>query len=432
MVDDGYLIGYEDGSGNFVEVGRFNNAAEDTSQPILIEHTASGERVELDGTGVNLNGSDVRNVGALDADSISTEKAQNETDILLIGPSGALIHRIDPSGSTTPIQDAITTVADAGGGNVLLPARAVQDTGPLPDRDDVTVTGRGYKTSVVEITGDGNHGLKASNGSNGMVFQDFQLTHANGVGGNTGSAIYLDSTFSFAAFERMRISGWNGEVLDADMTNRTGSPFQIYFDQIDTRIVDGGDLEDALFTINLVGPGWDFKNMVFSPTDSNTGAPSQLFFLRGVNSLTISNINIGGTAGVIMDARSGVNLDVQGVHYEPNSAPSTTDQLFEFIGGGNRVISAVDTGGESDFDHFVTLRNAADATIRPAEGANLSPVLIETDLSGNIQYDGDSSDVDNQTGGALTHAVNCRDDGVYKKSTGTGYDGGTNDTKYGP
>ncbi len=34
MVDDGFLIGFEDSNGNFVEVGRFNNLADDVTQPL--------------------------------------------------------------------------------------------------------------------------------------------------------------------------------------------------------------------------------------------------------------------------------------------------------------------------------------------------------------------------------------------------------------
>jgi len=55
MVDDGYLIGYEDTNGDFVEVGRFNNQAEDTNQPVEIVHTGSGEKVELGPGGFNAN-----------------------------------------------------------------------------------------------------------------------------------------------------------------------------------------------------------------------------------------------------------------------------------------------------------------------------------------------------------------------------------------
>jgi len=53
MADDGYLVGFEDGSGNFVEVGRFNNQAEDIDQPIEIRHTDSGNQITLGADGID-------------------------------------------------------------------------------------------------------------------------------------------------------------------------------------------------------------------------------------------------------------------------------------------------------------------------------------------------------------------------------------------
>jgi len=50
MVDDGYLIGYEDAKGNFIQIGQFNNAADDVTKPLVLRHTNSGETLELDGS----------------------------------------------------------------------------------------------------------------------------------------------------------------------------------------------------------------------------------------------------------------------------------------------------------------------------------------------------------------------------------------------
>ncbi|UXF50656.1 hypothetical protein 7908G4D2_18 [Haloquadratum phage sp.] len=50
MADEGYLIGYEDAQGNFVQIGQFNNAADDVTQPLVLRHTNSGETLELDGS----------------------------------------------------------------------------------------------------------------------------------------------------------------------------------------------------------------------------------------------------------------------------------------------------------------------------------------------------------------------------------------------
>jgi hypothetical protein len=55
MVDDGYLIGYEDTNGNFVQIGQFNNVADDVTQPIEIVHTNSGETIALSASGTTVN-----------------------------------------------------------------------------------------------------------------------------------------------------------------------------------------------------------------------------------------------------------------------------------------------------------------------------------------------------------------------------------------
>ncbi|AFH21790.1 hypothetical protein OSG_eHP9_00085 [environmental Halophage eHP-9] len=55
MVDDGYLIGYEDAQGNFVQIGQFNNVADDVTQPIEIVHTNSGETIALSASGTTVN-----------------------------------------------------------------------------------------------------------------------------------------------------------------------------------------------------------------------------------------------------------------------------------------------------------------------------------------------------------------------------------------
>ena len=50
MANEGYLIGFEDAQGNFVQIGQFNNVADDISQPIVLRHTNSGATLKLDGS----------------------------------------------------------------------------------------------------------------------------------------------------------------------------------------------------------------------------------------------------------------------------------------------------------------------------------------------------------------------------------------------
>jgi hypothetical protein len=72
MVDDGFLIGFEDSSGNFVEVGRFNNTADDVTQPLEIKHQNSGERITLDSSGF-----ETRSVTSTDSVTVTDGEATN-------------------------------------------------------------------------------------------------------------------------------------------------------------------------------------------------------------------------------------------------------------------------------------------------------------------------------------------------------------------
>jgi hypothetical protein len=49
---DGYVVGFEDAGGSFVEVGRLENVTDNVSQPLEIKHANSGERITLDSSGL--------------------------------------------------------------------------------------------------------------------------------------------------------------------------------------------------------------------------------------------------------------------------------------------------------------------------------------------------------------------------------------------
>jgi hypothetical protein len=51
---DGYVVGFEDAGGSFVEVGRLENVADNVSQPLEIKHANSGERITLDDSGLKM------------------------------------------------------------------------------------------------------------------------------------------------------------------------------------------------------------------------------------------------------------------------------------------------------------------------------------------------------------------------------------------
>jgi hypothetical protein len=49
---DGYVVGFEDAGGSFIEVGRLENVADNASDPLEIKHQNSGERVTVDNSGL--------------------------------------------------------------------------------------------------------------------------------------------------------------------------------------------------------------------------------------------------------------------------------------------------------------------------------------------------------------------------------------------
>jgi hypothetical protein len=69
---DGYLVGFEDAGGSFVEVGRLENVADNASAPLEIKHQNSGERVALDSSGF-----ETRSVTSTDSVTVTDGEAAN-------------------------------------------------------------------------------------------------------------------------------------------------------------------------------------------------------------------------------------------------------------------------------------------------------------------------------------------------------------------
>jgi len=145
MADDGYLVGFEDGSGNFVEVGRFNNQAEDIDQPIEIRHTDSGNQITIGPGGINLEDAGIQEV-----------------------PTGGIMMW---SGSTTNIPEG-WTLCDGSGGAPDLRNRFIAGaggqyaSGDTGGQDDVALT-------ESEMPSHAHSGDTSQNGAHNHKYDDF-------------------------------------------------------------------------------------------------------------------------------------------------------------------------------------------------------------------------------------------------------------------
>jgi len=150
MVDDGYLIGYEDVNGNFVQIGQFNNVADDVTQPIEIVHTNSGDAIRL-GKSIELDTTGDLKVGEVKAQPTeSGSLRRNGHEIDVVRPS-VLEYDIPPSNLTITLPaDTITGEVDWGDGTVqsFSGATAPTHTYSSEGRKRVTITGERFAFDV--------------------------------------------------------------------------------------------------------------------------------------------------------------------------------------------------------------------------------------------------------------------------------------------
>jgi len=150
MVDDGYLIGYEDAQGNFVQIGQFNNVADDITQPIEIVHTNSGDAIRL-GKSIELDTTGDLKVGEVKAQpTASGSLRRNGHEIDVVRPS-VLEYDIPSANLTITLPaDTITGEVDWGDGTVqtFSDATAPTHTYASEGRKRVTITGERFAFDV--------------------------------------------------------------------------------------------------------------------------------------------------------------------------------------------------------------------------------------------------------------------------------------------
>lgn len=396
---------------------------------------------DTDGDGVAELQEDHADFQSGDARNISkatVDEFENDTDILVIGPSGGLIHRVDPSTTTTPVQDALAEISASSAGTIHLPTGNTQDPGPVDLRDFATIKGHGWggdDASILEITG-GGAGLRVPSESQVRFgnLLDFRLKNGSGLG-NGGIGMYLNGTLR--QFDvRLRFDDWERPFVcdSASYENR--------FQRMHFQNCDAGN-QNGLMDIQTSGPVNTIGMVTSYPTASHSSADSTTLYFDGSGADTewkvTDGMNLGGSSGTIVWKQSLANLIVEApINWEPTDQQSTPDRLiFDANDETTRFAGIRINNATADNVYFC---NGGDSrlgrvTVDGDATLNGSIVYVNTDIGESIVYEGPVensetwTEVDNQSGSQLSNPVVTLHDVTKKVSTGAGYDGGTNDSQ---
>lgn len=342
---------------------------------------------------------------------------------------------IDPTGSATPIQDAMDAISEnnsTGGGHIYLPAGTIREAGPIrpAQRTDITGIGGYGRTeteSQIRITGDGNHAFMfdMAYGQMQSTYQSFGVNmDRDGRDAEGTAAIYYSGTGGEPHLITWRDIHLRLGVGPAIYAENTSAPFEITHDQIRIEQWDAGDYNAVIEWLSGGAPvKWGV--MAFYPDTEVSGKHSHIFGAIEGNHV-IDIMNIGGSPLKAIDSFS-ARIVCQMINWEPHpdhregAAPSALCTL----GAEGSVINYLQMYGststaphayelvQDNSDRLGNLQLAVpslEPRTDPASFTTGTVVDVRHDTSGPIVYRGYSSDVTNNAGTTLSHPVACLGD----------------------
>ncbi|WP_276271740.1 hypothetical protein [Haloarcula litorea] len=324
--------------------------------------------------------------------------------------------RIDPSGTDSPLQDAIDAVAASdGSGTVYLPPGLTQERGPVrvpSSAQGVHIQGTGISTdasgqrsSVVEITGS-NVGFDVSGW--GWKFASMDGFTLRGTGQN-----YPAIRFSMPDGEqwltprmfnigRLRFSNWNPAPTGV-----------VHYDDSHTFSCH---YETLMFARNNSGPCFDFDSdspLMLKITNlyADHGSRHPVFKSRTQSpGMVVDMCNVGGDhSGVLdLDTMTGLGfVQVNFMNWEPSTNPYSTDTVNRLngpgycylphtqvtgFGGGVDIDSVFELGSNNGNNVIGQIQTKGDVSI------GRSKVDVTSRPTAPTYFYGSGSDVSNSAG----------------------------------
>jgi len=237
---------------------------------------------------------------------------------------------IDPTRTRTPVQDALDTVSQAGGGRVLLPPKPVTEQESISVQNGVSV--RGYWGSSEIVFSEGTDGIifdpnsSQESSLNYIIRAEIDGVTLRAPENSPPSAVGIrDYGLWLSRFGRIELDGWSGVAWKVE---RDANSFENTFGYVLFSDCDAGNTEGLLHW-NSGGAPNRFGTIAAYPNDRSSGTNSTILNGRGIRAW-IGVLNVGGTAGPIFSGRhNGLSVDI--ANWEPSRQNSTPDAIFDIL-----------------------------------------------------------------------------------------------------
>jgi len=312
---------------------------------------------------------------------------------------------VDPSSSSSPVQDALDMVAAKGGGTVYLPPDTVNEQGPVVMHSSCGLKGT-FGESAINIDNQNTHGLlfdpDASDYTNARFIKetvvDGVTIRGPGMNNDTGIAVYDRGGMWRCHFGDIFVTGWhNAAWREEDGTNS----FEVTVDYLRIKNVDAGDTEALIEWVGGGAPS-QFHYIAPYPEKDASGKPSDIIKMYG-GSLQVGTLNIGGIPGKVL---KGIpkGFSAAYVNWEPSAkrydepAPS---HLIECT--GNRAVTIDQLHYWKPVDYVYKLYKAGSCDLaRPVprgydSAINRNIINNAKDTGNGVVFHGKSSEVDGGT-----------------------------------
>lgn len=368
----------------------------------------------------------------IDVDDLSVSSAQVQArldgSLVPVAPGLGVKDAIEPSNTTTPVQDALDAVANAGGGQVYLPPTRIQEAGTIIRHVGVGLHGI-FPWSEVEVT---------DSAADIMVIDTAQSSYSSGtsqhydtvgvrffgqgIGTHTGRGLHINTDLRASEWRNVDwqdIGDGTVPIWDIDAT-----VWENTFDGLIRFIdVDCGGTANAIVDVEGSAggpPNGGSPEIVAYPRDTASAGNSRLFGDAGngvMFSLHNVTLNLGGTIGEAWNTKAapGGNSFV-GCNWEPDSQNTVPAAIFLPRGPNSFRVGQVNVNpagtGSVDYAYQLdSLPGYYDLAAPDGDGnLNLNKVNITADTTRAVIYRGVSGDVTDNSGVTMSPGVSCLGD----------------------